>query len=609
MEKSTIVIVAVSLMLLVPTVQAEKATVEEALMVAENWIRLIIGTEGHWGDSDMAYVETIDEFVGRNQVIGYFCRIKPQGFIVISLHKELAPIKAYSTNCNLNPESDEGMADLLKGKMERVLDSFQQQLSEIRLAQAQDVQNTLEINYRFAWNALAGSVRTSEVRINSDVVAMNYAGGSPPLLSSRWSQGDPYNAWCPAPPSGDDCQQDNCTVGCTPLAGAQVMRYWAWPPGYDWTNMPDAIGWIEPRGEYYAYYDGNGNPCTQAQIDAVAELCYDVGVATVAEYCDGPGCATSAVFDNLLNAFEDYFVYFDAADNRERKNYSEVEWFNLIKGQLNKNRPVPYSIPDHVIVCDGWQEYWKDGAYLRQYHMNYGWAGGCSSRCPDCANYDNTNTWYTLDALSCSAPDEEKMIVELYPQSSLGSRLRPNTTYQKPGGGGCRYFDQDCTGQSVTFEAGHCLQFLAGVKVTCTGEYLRFEGNTRLFSIERDKVAGIRIYDGDIRLCDKGSIKFHTRGPKPSITVISPNGGEVWEWDVTQTITWQTQGTINMVDIEYSTDNGATWYEVMTVLNTGSYDWLVPNWAISDQCLVRVNSASNPSVFDTSDSTFSIIAP
>jgi hypothetical protein len=65
-------------------------------------------------------------------------------------------------------------------------------------------------------------------------------------------------------------------------------------------------------------------------------------------------------------------------------------------------------------------------------------------------------------------------------------------------------------GRNVTFNRGHHLQFLPGVKVTGTspiGDYIRFVGitseNSRLFSIKGTQVGvisvGIKIYNGGIR--------------------------------------------------------------------------------------------------------------
>ena len=105
-------------------VLAEMATMDDASTVANNWITLIIEKKGDWGGSETAEVVEIREFKRDERVIGYFCHVEPQGFIVISLHKQLAPVKAYSATCDLDPESDKGMADLLKGGMGRILDQI-----------------------------------------------------------------------------------------------------------------------------------------------------------------------------------------------------------------------------------------------------------------------------------------------------------------------------------------------------------------------------------------------------------------------------------------------------------------------------------------------------
>jgi hypothetical protein len=107
-------------------IQAQMATTNEALTVANNWIDVIIQKKGGWGDANSAYVESIEEFNRGGRTVGYFCNVKPVGHIVLSLRKELAPVKAYSAKSNLDPKSEEGMADLIKGKMEDILKVIEQ---------------------------------------------------------------------------------------------------------------------------------------------------------------------------------------------------------------------------------------------------------------------------------------------------------------------------------------------------------------------------------------------------------------------------------------------------------------------------------------------------
>ena len=93
------------------------------------------------------------------------------------------------------------------------------------------------------------------------------------------------------------------------------------------------------------------------------------------------------------------------------------------------------------------------------------------------------------------------------------------------------------------------------------------------------------------------------------LTVTSPNGGEEWIVDQEQNITWTSQNISN-VSIEYSTDNGGSWLDVITSTpaSAGSYTWTVPNTP-STQCLVRISDVANTSINDVSDATFTIPIP
>jgi len=94
----------------------------------------------------------------------------------------------------------------------------------------------------------------------------------------------------------------------------------------------------------------------------------------------------------------------------------------------------------------------------------------------------------------------------------------------------------------------------------------------------------------------------------PIIIVTSPNGGERWPVGSSQNITWITGGTVGDVRIEYSTDDGATWMEIVAPTeNDGIYNWIVPD-TVSDLCLVRISEAADGDPLDTSDRVFSIIA-
>jgi len=91
----------------------------------------------------------------------------------------------------------------------------------------------------------------------------------------------------------------------------------------------------------------------------------------------------------------------------------------------------------------------------------------------------------------------------------------------------------------------------------------------------------------------------------PSITVISPNGGETWPIGSIQTIQWTSSGITGDVKIRLSRDGGASFRAIFpSTPNTGSVQWTVVGPA-SPQCMIQVVS-DDGSVRDASDGTFSI---
>ncbi len=95
----------------------------------------------------------------------------------------------------------------------------------------------------------------------------------------------------------------------------------------------------------------------------------------------------------------------------------------------------------------------------------------------------------------------------------------------------------------------------------------------------------------------------------PSITVITPNGGENWPVGSTQTIQWNSSNLTGNVKIELSR-NGGTTYEtlVANTSNDGSQTWTVSG-SVTTQARIRISSVATPSVNDTSNANFTISNP
>ncbi len=93
------------------------------------------------------------------------------------------------------------------------------------------------------------------------------------------------------------------------------------------------------------------------------------------------------------------------------------------------------------------------------------------------------------------------------------------------------------------------------------------------------------------------------------IDVTFPNGSEQLVVGEKYPISWNWSGTFSNVKIEYSTNNGSSWSTVdASDPNDGSFVWTVPSTP-SNQCIIKISDAANSSVYDISNSTFTIKKP
>ncbi len=156
-------------------------------------------------------------------------------------------------------------------------------------------------------------------------------------------------------------------AGCVAVAMGQIMKYHDYPPTgfqdtrYDWQNMPDSL-----------CFDS-----TPEQIDAIGTLLYHCGVTVGMNYgYDGSG----ADHVKVSPAFKNYF-YYDASDVLYKDSYSPEDWLNMMKQEVNADRPVYYGFKrdsatsrqstgkvGHAVVLDGYD---SDDFV----HFNFGWEG------------------------------------------------------------------------------------------------------------------------------------------------------------------------------------------------------------------------------------------
>lgn len=116
----------------------------------------------------------------------------------------------------------------------------------------------------------------------------------------------------------------------------------------------------------------------------------------------------------------------------------------------------------------------------------------------------------------------------------------------------------------------------------------------------------VRISSGTVNDVSNNVFTISTVPPR-TLTVLYPNGGQLFKVDSTITIRWTGLNVTGTLSVEYSADGGTTWESIGTkaaVTGADSLVWVIPN-DTTTRALVRVRT-SDSSVQDASNAVFSI---
>ena len=274
------------------------------------------------------------------------------GFIIISADDVVIPVLAYSDETSFSADNiPPNVAGWLKGYENEISHAI-----STNLDQAPEVQSE--------WTALVKGPLQGH--------ALKSATGVNALITTIWGQDPFYNDLCPY----DNTAAERTVTGCVATAMAQVMKYHAYPTTgigsysysttrygtlsanfgattYNWTAMPNNVTTANTAVATLMYHCGVG-----------AKMDYNVsaqgGSAAYVVATDDPKCAE--------NALKDYFGYATTLQGKTKSNYTNTEWINLLKTELNASRPMVYAGGAHCFVCDGYDDSDK-------FHFNWGWSG------------------------------------------------------------------------------------------------------------------------------------------------------------------------------------------------------------------------------------------
>ncbi len=481
-------------------------TEHEARQVAESWVASLAQANGPWSESGPAAIGTSGAITRLGQHIGYYVNVEPEGFVIVGPLKELAPVAAYSTRGSYLPDLERGFLAFVEDDLAEMLDVIEARLgSAVYRPDSQLGALTIQ-DYSPLWNELlAGRPAHHQLPRDPD---SRYAPGTV-LLETEWNQTPPYNNYvpdmgCDYSAWGFPPEFSNAWAGCVPVAGAQIMNYWSWPPleediaWFDWDITCQEYLWQDWNAQFI---DENGAPVSELSIYAVGTLIASIGDLAGADYgcdgtstveCDSPG-------RDMLDAFEDHFYYDDDA-NCDWEASGGV--FSTLVSEISSNRPVQYGSGGHAFVVDGW-DLW--GGVTQTVHIVYGQGGPMSG-------------WWTMqNLLDRPEPKVDVFIKQIQPIGCQGATLPSGNQNAGPGIAAYRYINWDAVGINTVYTPGIHLQFLDGNRITGTGTGSDFltilgdaEANKTSYLFARTKGhGGLKVMNGAVRLQAGGSIRIH----------------------------------------------------------------------------------------------------
>lgn len=329
------------LLLLFPlsTLFADVISPEKALKIAETfWNSKVPQKAASFRlYSDVRKGRAADRLSAQDKDAQYyiFAADNNEGFVIVSGDDRLAPIAAYS-------------AGSMQGDMPDAMVAWLEEYS-----------------------CYVDAVRAGTIEPYISKASANKPIGQ--LMKTTWDQGAPYNALCPR------INGSLAPTGCTATAMAQIMKYHNWPvspkKAITWDNnitgTSETIDITKNTYEWSKMLNSYSGSYSQQNADAVARLMVDVGKAINSSYAlAGTGSNNVYASGALVKVFD----YSSDLKIAYRSEYTDDEWFAMVRENLEAKRPLLYTgnspklDSGHAFVCDGIDE-------NNMLHINWGWGG------------------------------------------------------------------------------------------------------------------------------------------------------------------------------------------------------------------------------------------
>jgi hypothetical protein len=315
----------------------------------------------------------------KGNTLAYVFELNPTGYIVVSSHKSLPPVIAYSYDAKFSwTESSQNiLLNMLRRDISKRLSAFEKGLVE---------QTTVSEN-----NAKWQRYQTG--KFAADKTEKSVWG--PLFTFTTWHQESPYNDKCPM----DPMTRQQCIVGCVATSLAQILNFWQSPTSVTFTSADSyvtstrRISIDATTASFSGLNYNGGNPGN----DAKATLSFAAGVLVYMDYAsDFAGSYTSDSYYALKSR-----LGYDNVKYQEFQ-YGPFDSSNIIDN-MEKGYPIQMGIytdnynSGHAINVDGYD------STNSTFHLSMGWAG-------------DSDGWYSLpDGMPSGYSIVHSIVYDAYP--------------------------------------------------------------------------------------------------------------------------------------------------------------------------------------------------
>lgn len=311
----------------------------------------------------LAYAFKTPQNVGRvsdGSPIYYVFNVANQGgFVIVSGDDLVIPVLGYSTESQYD-------AATINPSARKWMENYAQQILFVKENRTETTEEITRL-----WNCYINNTEATDGSRGAQAVN--------PLCQTKWNQAPNENGQCPF----DNQYGERTVTGCVATAMAQIMKFWNYPTQGTGFHSYNEQSYGTLSANFGATtYNWSGMPNILNSPDAdVATLMFHCGVSVEMKYGvaqTGGSAAYVVSSQSPIQAcseycYKTYFGYDPATlQGVVRQNYSETNWKNLLKGELDAGRPLQYAGfgngGGHTWVLDGYDN--NDF-----FHQNWGWGG------------------------------------------------------------------------------------------------------------------------------------------------------------------------------------------------------------------------------------------